>query len=665
MSVSDSSTIRFTYSGNGVKTDFSFPHYFLEDEDILAIIKAADLSESEKTLNTHYTVSGEGNEAGGTVSFVTAPATGETVVLMLNMRRHQPLDLEHGGNFNAEAIEESIDRTVLIEKRLRFQIERALRLRDGHTATFDPLLPATLTADKVLAVNSSGDGITLGPTVSSLGVVPSNITIDRFSGNGVTTAFTLSVTPNNENMTWVYVAGVYQQKNTYSVSGTTLTFSAAPANGSNNIEVAIVTELSIGTPADNSVSTGKLQNQSVTTDKLGAIVYNGWAKNLGLIPATTTNANDSIKIQGAAAALSSDNPLSVTLLNQGSVGRVLARSTTADVTINLTGAHWGFGTLGDFTDVELFVYAIAETDGSLKWGVSRTAGYVTITTALSSATATDINLETEMLVTATLTGTMTCVMVGSFHANFDDTGGAAEDLWAVTSTIGKIKPGPRSPKAPTVQKFTSGSGTYTRPSNPAPLYIQPVLVGGGAGGGGSGTTSGTAATAGGNTTFGTSLLSANGGAIGARDADGGVGGTASLGTGPAGIALQGGSGGGSARQHASETTPATIPGGQGGSSAFGGAGLGGSIGGAGSGAGGAGVTNTGGGGGGGAASANNGVNSGSGGGAGGYIDAIITNPNATYAYAVGAGGTGQAAGTNGFAGGAGGSGIIVVYEYYQ
>ena len=55
--------------------------------------------------------------------------------------------------------------------------------------------------------------------------------VDNFTGDGTTVAFTLSNTVETENNTTVYISGVYQFKNTYAVSGTTLTFSEAPPSG--------------------------------------------------------------------------------------------------------------------------------------------------------------------------------------------------------------------------------------------------------------------------------------------------------------------------------------------------------------------------------------------------------------------------------------------------
>jgi hypothetical protein len=52
--------------------------------------------------------------------------------------------------------------------------------------------------------------------------------VENFTGTGSQTVFTLANAPFNENTTQVYINGVYQQKNTYTFAGATLTFSTAP-----------------------------------------------------------------------------------------------------------------------------------------------------------------------------------------------------------------------------------------------------------------------------------------------------------------------------------------------------------------------------------------------------------------------------------------------------
>jgi len=75
--------------------------------------------------------------------------------------------------------------------------------------------------------------------MSYIGNSPTNIAFqtDTFSGTGSTTAFTMSVAPANTTSVLVAVTGVLQDPSTYSVSGTTLTFSAAPPSGTSNISV--------------------------------------------------------------------------------------------------------------------------------------------------------------------------------------------------------------------------------------------------------------------------------------------------------------------------------------------------------------------------------------------------------------------------------------------
>jgi len=52
--------------------------------------------------------------------------------------------------------------------------------------------------------------------------------VQNFTGTGAQSVFMLSAAPYSENSTNVYVNGVYQQKNTYAVTGTSLAFSEPP-----------------------------------------------------------------------------------------------------------------------------------------------------------------------------------------------------------------------------------------------------------------------------------------------------------------------------------------------------------------------------------------------------------------------------------------------------
>lgn len=207
----------------------------------------------------------------------------------------------------------------------------------------------------------------------------------------------------------------------------------------------------------------------------------------------------------------------------------------------------------------------------------------------------------------------------------------------------------------------TGDSTLTFSAYYAPKWLQVRGVGGGGGSGGSGTASQTAGGAGGNTTFGSSLLTGNGGAGGGVIGNpGGAGGSATVAAPARGSAFTGGYGAGHGFNNVSNG--GSHPGGVGGNTIFGGAAGGSVYGGAGV----AGATNTGGGAGGAGTNTNVAASySGSGGGGGGGFDAIIPSPSATYAYAVGAAGSAGGAGTSGSAGAAGGSGYIEVTEFYN
>lgn len=71
------------------------------------------------------------------------------------------------------------------------------------------------------------------------GGLPGTVYVQRLSGTGAQTAFTLNVSVPTSALIDVFINGVYQNKNTFTISDTSLTFSEAPPAGTDNIEVVV------------------------------------------------------------------------------------------------------------------------------------------------------------------------------------------------------------------------------------------------------------------------------------------------------------------------------------------------------------------------------------------------------------------------------------------
>lgn len=112
-----------------------------------------------------------------------------------------------------------------------------------------------------------------------IGQSPSQVAFltDTFSGNGSTTAFTMSVAPANTASVLVAVSGVLQDPSTYSVSGLTLTFSAAPPTGTSNISARY-----LGIPASG-VTTTAYRTQTEFTATAGQTTFTPPSYTVGFI----------------------------------------------------------------------------------------------------------------------------------------------------------------------------------------------------------------------------------------------------------------------------------------------------------------------------------------------------------------------------------------------
>lgn len=166
---------RVQYAGNGVTVAFAFPFRFLADEDLVVILTDADGDDTTLMLTTHYTVSGEGAPGGGTVTMVTAPASGETLTILADPAVAQPVDFVDNGPLPAEVLETGLDRLTLLARRARDLVARTFRLADSDP-TPGLVIPAPdVRADKFLAFDGSGNPIAAAGTSADLGPVSAYI----------------------------------------------------------------------------------------------------------------------------------------------------------------------------------------------------------------------------------------------------------------------------------------------------------------------------------------------------------------------------------------------------------------------------------------------------------------------------------------------------------
>ena len=86
-------------------------------------------------------------------------------------------------------------------------------------------LTLTAGAGIVLTTNAGSDTVTIAGGSGSV------FTTDLFTASGSQNAYTLSVAPASEDSIMAFVEGVYQNKNSYALSGTTLTFDAGIVSG--------------------------------------------------------------------------------------------------------------------------------------------------------------------------------------------------------------------------------------------------------------------------------------------------------------------------------------------------------------------------------------------------------------------------------------------------
>jgi hypothetical protein len=255
LTISSTTRIAGPFVGTGSASVFPFTFKVFAASNLNVIrLDSSTGVETTLVLTTDYTVTLNGNQntnPGGSVTLVAgALASGFTLTITSDIANLQPTDLTNQGGFYPEVITDSLDRATIQIQQMADDLTRSIKtpISDGLALNME-LPTAAQRANSFLAFDASGEPTTV--TAGSSGA-PATITRQVFSGTGSQTVFTLASDPGAlGNSAQVYIGGVYQQRSTYTIAGTTLTFSAPPVAGTDNIEFVNFLTSNIGaTSAD-------------------------------------------------------------------------------------------------------------------------------------------------------------------------------------------------------------------------------------------------------------------------------------------------------------------------------------------------------------------------------------------------------------------------------
>jgi hypothetical protein len=192
------------------------------DKDDLVVLKnSTTLSEG-----SNYTVSGVGNDNGGNITLAVGATAGDVITIYRDMALNRTTDYQNSGDFLASEVNEDFDRLWLAIQQNATSDSRSVKKPVTDLSSINMELPvASGRSHRLLGFDSTG-------AVEAVDYLKAQevtiLTEDTFTGDGTTTAFTLSTAPVTGRLLQITIDGIMQAISSYTLSGLVVTFSEAP-----------------------------------------------------------------------------------------------------------------------------------------------------------------------------------------------------------------------------------------------------------------------------------------------------------------------------------------------------------------------------------------------------------------------------------------------------
>ncbi len=214
-------TARNQYIATAGQAEFAYTFEVYDKDDLVVLKNSTTLSEG-----TDYTVDGVGNDGGGIVTLTAVAAAGDVITIYRDMALNRTTDYQNSGDFLASEVNEDFDRLWLAIQQNATSDSRSVKKPVTDLSSINMELPvASGRSHRLLGFDSTG-------AVEAVDYLKAQevtiLTEDTFTGDGTTTAFTLSTAPVTGRLLQITIDGIMQAISSYTLSGLVVTFSEAP-----------------------------------------------------------------------------------------------------------------------------------------------------------------------------------------------------------------------------------------------------------------------------------------------------------------------------------------------------------------------------------------------------------------------------------------------------
>lgn len=140
------------YVATASQTAFTYPFPIFDDADLDVYV-----NDTLMTLTTDYTVSGAGDDNGGTVTFVTGRTAGDIVTIARSVAMERTTDFAQNGPRRSADINDELDRMTMYMQQLKRDVNRSVRIALTNAQDGDDLVLDSAFEEKYLYVNADGE----------------------------------------------------------------------------------------------------------------------------------------------------------------------------------------------------------------------------------------------------------------------------------------------------------------------------------------------------------------------------------------------------------------------------------------------------------------------------------------------------------------------------